>query len=280
MVQIITDTTSCLPAGIEKRFTIPVIPQVINFGEQSFFEGVELTIDEFIKRLKSSTQLPKTSAPPPELFRREFERIRPSGEPVLCIHPSAEVSGTVRSVSLAAEEFPDMDIRIIDTRIIAGPLATIVLRAAELAESGMDIDSLENHVKQLANRSRIYFLVDTLEYLARGGRIGGASALLGGILQIKPILRMNDGRVDQYERERTHKRAVDRLKQIVLEQIARDGSGKMTIMEADARAAAEELASELGTILFQPKVPIYQMPPAIITHAGPGILAVGFLSKD
>ncbi len=279
MVKIITDTTSCLPAGIDKHYQIPVIPQVINFGEESFYEGVDLSIDGFLQRLKTSIQLPKTAAPPPELFSREFERLKSSGEAVICIHPSAEVSGTVRSATVAADDYPEMDIRVIDTRVIAGPLATIVLRAAELAASGMDIDSLEAEINIMAERARVYFMVDTLEYLARGGRIGGASALLGGILQIKPILRMHEGRVDQYERERTHKRAVERLKEIVLEQISHDGTGGMSIMEADARPAAEKLAEELGAIVKQAEIPIYQMPPAIITHAGPGILAVGFLSK-
>ena len=279
MVKIITDTTSCLAAGIEPRYQIPVIPQVINFEQESFYEGVDLTIDDFLKRLKTSAQLPKTAAPPPGLFKKEFERIKPSGEAVLCIHPSAEVSGTVRSATIAAEDFPDMDIRVIDTRVVAGPLATIVLHAAELAESGMAIDGLEAQVIQMIERARVYFLVDTLEYLARGGRIGGASALVGSILQIKPILRMHEGRVDQYERERTHKRAIGRLKEIVLEQIPHDGTGSLTIMEADARSAAEILAAELGAIINQPNVPIYQMPPAIITHAGPGILAVGFMKK-
>jgi DegV family protein with EDD domain len=132
----------------------------------------------------------------------------------------------------------------------------------------------------MSSQCRVYFLVDTLEFLARGGRIGGASALLGGVLQIKPILRLHDGRVDQYERERTHKRAVARLKQIVCEQIAADGSGYLTVLEAGARQQADLLAAELGRLVNQPEVRVFDMPPAIITHGGPGILGVGFFTKD
>ena len=131
----------------------------------------------------------------------------------------------------------------------------------------------------MSQRCRIYFLVDTLEYLARGGRIGGAAALLGGVLQIKPILRMHDGKVDQYERERTYKRAIARLKEIVLEQVPPDSASYMSVLFAGNKAAGQALADELGRQINQPDVPLVSMPPAIITHGGPGILGVGFFVK-
>ena len=279
MVHIITDTTSCLSAEIAQKYKIPVIPQVINFGEESFYEGIDISNEEFIQRLKSSPVLPKTAAPPPELFRREFERLRPDEQPVLCIHPSAEVSGTVRSAIIAAGDFPEMDIRVIDTRSVASPLGTMTTHAAQWAAEGLQVDEIEARVKEMALRCRIYFLVDTLEFLARGGRIGGASALLGSMLQIKPILRMHEGRVDQYERERTHKRAVARIKEIVLEQVPTDGTGDLTIMEAGALPEAQALAKEMSILVNQDEIQIYKMPPAIITHGGPGILAAGFFCK-
>lgn len=280
MVKIITDTTSCLAPQTAKKYHIPVIPQVINFGEESFYEGVDIGVDEFMRRLKSSTELPKTAAPPPELFAAEFRRILPSGESIVCIHPSAEVSGTVRSAIVASQDFPGADIRVIDTRVLASPLGTMVERAAEWAEEGLDADTIVARVEAMSRRCRVYFLVDTLEFLARGGRIGGASALLGGVLQIKPILRLHEGKVDQYERERTHKRAIARLKDIVCEQIASDGSGFLTILEAGARQQADCLAAELSERIHQPDVRVYDMPPAIITHGGPGILGVGFFTKE
>jgi DegV family protein with EDD domain len=125
-MHIITDTTSCLSQAIAKKYDIPVIPQVINFGSESYLEGVDIDLPTFMQKLKSSQQLPKTSAPPPELFIKEFERFAHSGEPILCIHPSMDVSGTVRSAQVAAEEFPGADIRIIDTRLVASPLGTLV----------------------------------------------------------------------------------------------------------------------------------------------------------
>lgn len=280
MTRIVADTTSCLAPEIAQCYDIPVIPQVINFGTDSYLEGVDIDIATFLERLKTSPELPKTAAPPPELFVEAFKRLAEHGEPIVCIHPSTEVSGTVRSASVAAMDFPDLDIRIIDTRMIASPLGTLVQLAAEWAAAGMDTDTLVARVQEMSQRCRIYFLVDTLEYLARGGRIGGAAALLGGVLQIKPILRLHDGRVDQYERERTHKRAVARLKEIVLEQSPRDGTAYMSIMYAENKAAGQALANELGSQINQPKVPVVSMPPAIITHGGPGILGVGFFAHS
>jgi DegV family protein with EDD domain len=276
MVKIITDTTAGLPAETARRYNIPVIPQVVIFGTDSFLEGIEIDNATFMQRLSSARDLPKTAAPPPELFVKEFERLAPTGETILCIHPSADVSGTVRSATVAARDYPDADIRVIDTRFIASPLATMVTLAAEWAEAGLDADTIEAQLHALIPRCRIYFMVATLEYLAKGGRIGGAAALLGGMLQVKPILTFQDGRVNQFERVRTHKRGLARLKQLVLEQIARDGSGHLSVMHAGAPDQGQALADDLGAQLGLPHVPVLDVPPAIATHAGPGILGVGF----
>ncbi len=136
MVQIITDTTAGLPKLISTRYHIPVIPQIINFTDQSYYEGVDLDNQTFMRLLKAAKALPKTAAPPPELFVEQFQRLVPLGETILCIHPSSDVSGTVRSAQTAALEFPTADIRVIDTRTIGSSLATLVTLAAEKAAAG------------------------------------------------------------------------------------------------------------------------------------------------
>jgi DegV family protein with EDD domain len=229
-----------------------------------------------MERLQTAQELPKTSAPPPELFAEAFEQLVPEGESILCIHPSTELSGTVRSATVAAGDFPGADIRVIDTRVIGSPLATLVTLAAQWAEAGLDADTIEASIRDLIPRCRIYFLVATLEYLAKGGRIGGAAALLGSVLQVKPILTLQDGQADQLERTRTHRRAVARLKELVFEQIPRDGSGHLSVMHAAVPDQAAALASELRAALGLQSVPILDVPPAIVTHAGPGVLAVAF----
>jgi DegV family protein with EDD domain len=275
MVKIITDTTACLQPETIQKYEIPVIPQVINFGNESFLEDVEMDLTTFMQRLKTAPELPKTAAPPPELFIKEFERLVPFGEPIICIHPSTEVSGTVRSAQLAAAEFPQADIRIVDTRIIASPLATLVELAAEWAAEGDDVDSIERRIRTMIPCCRIFFLVSTLEYLAKGGRIGGASALLGSVLQIKPILTFVDGQVNQFEKARTQNHAVNRLKDLVIRQIPASDA-YLTVMHAGVPEQGQTLAEDLKSMLGLAHVPIHHMPPAIITHGGPGILGVGF----
>lgn len=280
MVQIITDTTSGIPSEIAHRYSIPIIPQIINFGNESFYEGDEMSNAMFMQRLKTSPELPKTAAPPPELFVEEFKRLLPKGEPILCIHPSAEVSGTVRSATVAAMDFPDADIRIIDTRTIGSALATLVQLAAEWASQGDTVDIIENKLKAMIPRSRIYFLVATLEFLARGGRIGGAAALVGSMLQIKPILIFHNGIVDQFERERTQKRAMARLIELAKIQVPKDGNGYLSVMHASAPDQARELVNNLKATLNLSEIPVLDVPPAIATHGGPGILAIAFFESE
>ena len=276
MLKIVTDTTAGLPTDVVNRYDITVIPQIVSFGEESYYEGVELDNTTFMTKLKAARELPKTAAPPPELFYQEFTKIVPLGRSILCIHPSSEVSGTVRSATIAAKDFPDADIRVIDTRLVASPVATLVRLAAQWAEAGESIDEIVSRLQEMIPCCRVYFLVATLEYLAKGGRIGGASALLGSVLQIKPILTVVDGKVDQYERERTHKHAVARLKEIVIEQIRKDGFGYLSVMHAGVPDEAQALAHDLGNQLSIPEIPILDVPPAIVTHGGPGILGASF----
>lgn len=276
MIHIITDTTACLPAEIARRYNIPVIPQIINFGTESFYEGVDIDIQTFMQRLESSGEIPKTAAPPPELFVKEFKRLVPTGQTILCIHPSSEVSGTVRSAVVAARDFPSADIRVLDTRLVASPLGTLVQLAAEWAAEGQDADQILARLENFMARARIYFMVETLDYLARGGRIGGAAHLLGSMLRIKPILTIRDGKVEPFERERTHKRGVARLKEIVHEQAPHGGGAFLSVLHAGVPLEGKALAAELGVRIDQPFVPVFDMPPAIVTHGGPGILGVAF----
>lgn len=278
MIHIITDTTSGLPHEISERYHIPVIPQVINFGNKSYYEGIDIDNAMFMKMLTESKELPKTAAPPPELFVEEFTKMIPLGGTIFCIHPSDDISGTVRSALTAAAEFPSEDIRVIDTRTVGSSLATLVELAAGWVSNGDDADTIQKRLNQMIPRSRIYFVVDTLEYLAKGGRIGGATALLGSVLKIKPILALKDGRVDQFEKERTQKRAINRLVELVKSQADRSGEGYISVMHAAVPDLASEFASTICAEFNLRKIPILDLPPAIVTHGGPGILAAAFFT--
>jgi fatty acid kinase fatty acid binding subunit len=280
MTRVVADTTCGLPADVARQMGIPLIPQIIHFGEESFREGVDIDHAAFMTRLQTGRELPKTAAPVPGDFLEVFEDAAKAGESVVCVHPSTEVSGTVRSALTARESFPDADIRVIDTRTIAGPLASMVLAAGRLAQDGGSADQVEALVRKMMPRARVYFLVDTLEFLQRGGRIGGASALIGTILQIKPILTFRDGQVNQFEKERTKKRALARLKEVVLAEAARGREAQLTVMHAGAPVEAAELTEELKAALGVDDAMVMTLVPAIVTHAGPGTLAVGFFAPD
>lgn len=280
MIRIVTDTTSGVPEHLCRRYDISVIPQVIIFGEEQFLEMEEMDHAAFMARLTSNKTLPKTAAPAPEAFARVYRPFVEAGDTIFSIHPSTDVSGTVRGATVASEDFAGADIRILDTRSIAGPLARLVLFAAQAAEQGQDADRIMADLQRLMTRTRIYFLVDTLEYLVRGGRIGGAAGLVGGLLQVKPILVFQNGRVETFERQRTHKRALERLKELVVTEAARGEGARLSVMHVERPAQAESLATELQTALGAPDVLIMNMAPAIVTHVGPGALAVGFFTPE
>jgi DegV family protein with EDD domain len=282
MTRVVTDTTCGLPFEMTRKLHIPMIPQIINFGEQSYREGIDIDFAGFMERLCDRQLLAKTAAPYVGDFIEAFSELTVTGESIVCIHPSSDVSGTVRSATVAKESYLGADIRIIDTRTIAGPLGMIVLEADRLARSGADAEAIEARVQAMMRCARFYFLVDTLEFLRRGGRIGGAAALVGSLLQIKPILTFANGRVEQFERERTKKRALARLKQIVTDEAAHGDAAMPVVMHTGGETLAEarELAQELQDITGASSSMLMELVPAIVTHAGPGALAISFFTPE
>ena len=218
MVKIVADTTSGLPRDMMKSLNIPLIPQIVIFGEESYRDDTELDTAAFLAKLKASSELPKTAAPPPALYNPIFTEAKKQRESVIVIAPSEKVSGTVRAAVVAAQDFPDVDVRVVDSLTVAGNLGSLVLMADEWAKSGLDADTIVNRLNDWIGRGRIYFLVNTLEYLQKGGRIGGAKALIGKMLQVKPILCVSAGQVEPFEQQRTKKRALARLLEIVEDQ--------------------------------------------------------------
>jgi DegV family protein with EDD domain len=280
MLKIVTDTTAELSRDYCRTHEIDVVPQIIRFGEETFLEGVEMDEPEFLRRLKSSSLLPGTAAPAPGLFDAAYRQAAERGYPILSIHPSGDVSGTVASANVARGLYPNADIRVIDMRTIAGCLGEGVKLAVEWRDAGLSIDDIETRLKALIPRSRTYFLVATLEYLQRNGRIGGAARLIGSVLQIKPILQLSDGRVEPLDKVRTYQKALERLKELVVTECPRAPDARLSVMHADVEADAAKLRDELRMVLGIQEIPVYSVGPAITTHGGPGILAVGFFAAS
>ena len=276
MTVIVADTTCGLPRKVLDERGIPFVPQVVIFGDQSFHDDGELDTAEFLKKLKSSLALPKTAAPEPSLYYPIFSKARERGESVVVVAPSAKISGTVRSAQVAAQEFAGMDIRIIDTLTVSCNLGTLVLIADDMAKSGNSAEKIEAALQGLIPCGRLYFVVDTLEYLAKGGRIGGAKALVGELIQVKPILAIVNGQAEAYEQQRTRKRSLARLVEIVESQCPKSDAAHLAVLQVAAQGDAEKLAADLKVRMQVREVPIYELPPAIVVHGGPGAMGVGF----
>jgi DegV family protein with EDD domain len=276
MITIIADTTSTISVTEAQKLGIIYLPQIIIFGEQSYRDDGELTHQSFLEKLKTSTTLPKTAAPPPALYLPIFKNIADEQGTAIVICPSGDVSGTYGSALSAAQDFPDAQIHIVDSRTVASGLGSIVRCAVDWAKQNLSVEQIISNIKGMAERERIYFVVDTLEYLRRGGRIGGAKALVGTLLQVKPFLTFKNGRVEPYESVRTKARAMARFREIILSECPRGENSYLTIMQGDAEKEATSLAEDLKQALGIDKIGIYDLPPAILVHAGPGVLGASY----
>jgi DegV family protein with EDD domain len=276
MTIIVADTTCGLPHELLEGRGIPVIPQVVMFGEESYHDDKDFDTAVFLKKLKASTTLPKTAAPEPSLYFPIFEEARKRGESVIVVAPTGKASGTVRSAETAAQDFSDVNICVVDTQTVSCNLGSLVLMADDMAKAGKSADEIVTMLHEMIPRGRLYFVVDTLEYLAKGGRIGGAKKLLAELLEIKPILQVKDGQVEPFEQQRTKKRALARLMEVAVESCQKGDDAHLCVLQVAAENEAESLVEELKSKIPVSNIPIYELPPAIVVHAGPRAMGLGF----
>ena len=276
MIKIVADTTSTIPPEEAKHLGIGSLPQIIIFGEKAYRDDFELTTEEFLVKLRSASQLPKTAAPPPALYFPIFEELSKSGDSIIVVCPTSKLSGTYNSATEAALEFPDADIRIVDTKTIGPSLGTLVMKALDWAKEGKTSDFIVEALTNMGMKNQIIFYVDTLEYLHKGGRIGAASALLGSLLEFKPLLLFKDGQITPFEKQRTKKKALEHMVELVTNKTKFPQISHLAILEADAREDAILLKCKLENEFGLNDIPIAKLPPAIVVHAGPGVVAVSF----
>ena len=279
MIRIIADTTCCLPVEKMKQLGIDFVPQIITFDKTSFRDDYELSTEDFLKKLRATKNLPGTAAPPPALYNPIFERILAAGDSALVITPSTKVSGTYRSAMVAADDFNTDRIRVIDTNTIAGNLGTLVLKAKEWADQGMQIAELSDRVQEMAAREHSFFLVPTLEYLHKGGRIGGASKLIGTLLQIVPILTLRDGQVEIYDKVRSLKQAINQLIELTISSCENNPEAYLSVGQCDSQDLFDKISSQLQNRLAMEEIPSFTAPPAIVVHTGPGLVVTSCFSK-
>jgi DegV family protein with EDD domain len=271
-VRIVTDSTCDLPLAMCAELGISVVPLTLHFGDSVYRDQYDLDTDQFLKLLAKSPDLPKTTQPAPAQFEETFLRLGADGSSIVSIHLSSKLSGTMHSAEIARDAVrARCMVEVVDSRSATLGLGLIVLAAARMANSGASAHDIASHVRRLASNVHILFFVETLEYLQRGGRIGRARALLGSLLNIRPVLKLEDGEVHPVEKVRTRSKGIDRLVEFVelfpeLENLA--------IVHSNAFADVETLLRRLEPIYSRDRITVSQYGPVIATHAGPGGLGV------
>ncbi len=272
--RVVTDSTSDVPEAWCERYRIEVVPLRVLFGEESFRDRVDLSVDEFFDRLRQADRLPTTSAPSPGDFAAVYERLSRECDGVVSIHISGELSGTAEAARVGARSVEGFPVHVVDSRCLTICVAYLCRVAAEAPS----LEEAVRRVEERVPRQRILALLDTLRYLEMGGRIGRARALLGTMLDLKPILGMADGRVVPLDRVRTRRKAIPRLVELLRRDLPVE---RLAVMHAQAPEDAEAIRSELATELADAdvEVEIGEIGAVLGTHVGPGAVGLTYLKR-
>ena len=277
-VKIVTDSTADIPKALAEELNITVVPLKVMFSEEESYEdGVTLTTQEFYQKLTATQSIPTTSQPTPFQFEEVYRTLIHEGDTnILSIHLSARLSGTFQSATIAKESLDDenVNLHVIDSKRASYGIGLIVVELARLAEQGKSMQECLARLEELLHDTKLYFLVDTLEYLQKNGRIGGASALLGSLLKIKPILSLNeDGEVFPFEKVRGQKKALNRILEVLKEEF-----GDEPVHIGACHAMNESLARELlerSRSEFDVKSEVLTNIGSVVgAHVGPGAVAL------
>ncbi len=275
MIKIVTDSTAYLPQDLIEQHDIRVVPLNVLFGSTSYQEGFDLGYDQFYRMLAEADELPTTSQPAAGDFLNVYSELVEAGHEVISIHISSGISGTVDSALAARKMLPAAErVSVVDSLSASMGLELVVRAALDAIEAGQSRAEIVPMLEQLSNQARIFFVVDTLEYLHKGGRIGGASALLGTVLQFKPILFLKDGKIAPYGKVRTKRKAVTKLLDIIEERVSDRPIGKIGVTHALVPDEAEALVQKLKQRLDCSECYVSQTGPVIGTHTGPGLLGI------
>jgi DegV family protein with EDD domain len=276
-IRVVTDSASDLSSALAEERDVTVVPLSIRFGAEEFVDGTTLSTDEFWARCAANPVLPETSAPSPGAFHDAFVAAADAGyDGVLCLNLSAGVSATFQSASAGAKAAADrIPVRAIDSRSMTMGLGLMVLDLAELAADGADLDQLTTRADELIPRTKVFGVVDTLEHLEKGGRIGGARALLGSLLSIKPVVTLVDGVVAEESKQRTRGRSLR-----YLADKAKDSPpiSRLAVSNGAAPDLDDFLAMLQGVESVHP-LEVVDLGPVVGTHTGPGTIGISVVTK-
>lgn len=269
-VAVVTDSTSDLDKRLAEQRGITVVPLNVHFGDQVIRDQVEITTDEFMAKMASAEKLPTTSQPSVGSFETAFRAT--GAKEIICPLISSRLSGTYQSAQIAAQNLAgEIKVELVDTLSASYGLGFQVLRAADLADQGMDASSIAQILRNETDRYHVVFFVETLEHLRRGGRIGKAATMVGSLLQLRPLLRIDEGQVVPHERTRTRSKAVQALVDFATNDLVPEELAVLYNTDPDD---ARQLSDRLASITPEREVRIVQLGPVIDSHIGPDVLGV------
>lgn len=280
-VMVVTDSTANIPENLLKDLPIRIIPLQLIWGNQILRDGVDISPTEFYRQLREAEILPTTSQATPEEFKKMYNELLEQGYEILSIHISSKLSGTLDSAVQAKKALARKPIELIDSESTSMAMGFQVLAAARVAAMGASLHDCKAVAEKARSQTGVYFALETLEFLKRGGRIGGAAAFLGTVLNLKPLLELRDGRIESVDKVRTFSKTLERLLDLVEEKLADNpGPVRLCVIHGDSPAEARQLlegALHRFSSSLITDAEISDVSPVIGTHAGPGALGLAFM---
>lgn len=277
-IAIVTDSTADLTPELVEELGVTIVPLRVIFGNEAYREGVEITTEEFYERLVKSRQLPTTSAPSVGDFQEVYERLLKEADGIISIHISSKLSGTMQVAETARQSIAKPErIELVDSQATSVAIGFVVMEAVEAARAGAKLAEVKAAAESAVQRTQVQFMLDTLEYVRRGGRIGRARAYLGTLLRVKPILSFREGEVYPEERVRTRARGLERIIQWA---VRHQKVKRAVVAHATTLDEAESIRERLAMAFPSVKVHLMRFGPVIGTHGGPGTIGVGVMEGE
>ena len=271
-VRVVTDSACDLPQDIVDELGIEIVPLTIRFGSEELVDRKELGTEEFWRRLETSPVLPETAAPSAGAFETAFRSLAADGATgIVCVNLSSKLSATMQAAQVAAKTVEECPVEVVDSLSVSMGLGSLAIVAARAGAAGTDLDEIVAQMLDLRSRAKLFGTLDTLEYLKKGGRVGGARAMLGSMLSIKPVVEVRDGVVEEAGKVRTRSKAL----RLLVDKVSEAPVQNLSVLHGDA-PDVDELLEMLDPIVPRDQIVVGQIGPVVGTHAGPRIIGVSY----